>query len=120
MAPSVFLFVAPAMDETLKPDDVADMLDELLPAKTQSYVLGLKLKLPYDEVEAIHCQYLDPIERLLHTLLSFTKQEEPRPTWRIIVDALRSRAINMPRLAMQVEAVHCWDVVPGTTTGKLP
>ena len=120
MAPSVFLFVAPAVDETLKPDDVADMLEELLPAKTQSYVLGLKLKIPHHEVEAIHCQYLDPMERLLHILLSFTRQKEPRPTWRIIVDALRSRPVNLPRLAMQVEAVRCRDVVPGTPTGKSP
>ncbi|CAI8020108.1 hypothetical protein GBAR_LOCUS12032, partial [Geodia barretti] len=56
------------------------------------------------------------MERLLHILLSFTRQKEPRPTWRIIVDALRSRPVNLPRLAMQVEAVRCRDVVPGTPT----
>jgi hypothetical protein len=111
---------APAMDETLQPDDIADMLDELLPSQHQSYVLGLKLKLPHEEVEAIHCQYLDPIERLLHILLSFTRQKEPRPTWRIIVDALRSPPVNLQRLAMQVEAVHCRDVVPENTAGKSP
>ena len=99
------------------------MLDELLPAQNQSYVFGLKLKLPPHDVEAIHCKYLDPKERLLHILLAFTNQVEPRPTWRVIVEALRTPAVNLPALARRVEAAHfpdptaTRDVVAETTTG---
>ena len=72
-------FAAPAVDETLNSADFSEILDELVEAQNQSYVLGLKL-LPPHEVEAIHRQYQDPKERLLHTLLAFTKQIQPRPT----------------------------------------
>ena len=32
---------APSGDETLMPDDAVDVLEELLPARNQSYELGL-------------------------------------------------------------------------------
>ena len=38
--------------------------------------------------------------------MEFLKQAEPRPTWRAIVTALRSPAVNLPQLAMRVEAAH--------------
>ena len=116
---------APAVDETLKSDGVSEILDELVEAQNHSKVLGVKL-LPPHEVEAIHRQYQDPKERLLHILLAFTSQIQPRPTWRIIVEALRSPSVNLPRLARRVEAAHfpdstsTRDVVPETTTGMLP
>ena len=116
---------APAVDETLKSDDVSGILDELVEAQNHSKVLGLQL-LPPHEVEAIHRQYQDPKERLLHTLLAFTNQIQPRPTWRVIVEALRSPSVNLPALAARVEAAHfpdstaTRDVVHETTTGKSP
>ena len=115
---------APAVDETLESADVKKMLNELVEAQNHSKVLGLQL-LPPHEVEAIHCQYQDPKERLLHTLLPFTNQIQPRPTWRVIVEALRSPAVNLPALAARVEATHfpystaTRNVVPKTTTGML-
>ena len=116
---------APAVDETLKSDDVAGILDQLVEAQNHSYVLGLKL-LPSHKVEAIHRQYQDPEERLLHILLAFTKQIQPRPTWSVIIEALKAPAVNLPSLARRVEADHfpdptsTRDVVPKTTTGMLP
>ena len=116
---------APAVDETLKSDDVTGILDELVEAQNHSYVFGLKL-LPPHKVEAIHRQYRDPEERLLHILLAFTKQIQPRPTWSVIVEALKAPAVNLPDLARRVEADHfpdptsTRDVVPKTTTGMLP
>jgi hypothetical protein len=83
----------------LKSDDVSDILDELMEAQNHSYVLGLKL-LPTYKVEAIHRQYQDPKERLLHILLAFTRQIQPRPTWRVIVEALRSPSVNLPAPAV--------------------
>ena len=113
---------APAVDETLKSDDVKKMLNELVEAQNHSKVFGLQL-LPPHEVEAIHSQYQDPKERMLHILLAFTRQIQPRPTWRVIVEALRSPSVNLPTLAARVEAAHfheTHDVVPKTTTGMLP
>ena len=93
-------------DEALPPDDAVKILEELLEAQNQSFVLGLRLNLRVHEVEAIHLKYLDPRDRLLHVIIAFLNQVEPRPTWRVIVDALKTRTVNLPRLAAAVERAH--------------
>ena len=98
--------IAPAEDGTLTPDDAVDVLEELLPAQNKSYELGLKLKLPQHVVEAIHSKELPPDKSLLKVLIKFTHQTEPRPTWRVIIEALKSPAVNLPALARSVEAAH--------------
>ena len=103
-----------------------DIVEEILPAQNDSFELGLRLKLPHHEVEGIHSTHSDPRSRLLHVILAFLNQAEPRPTWRVIVDALRSPAVNLPRLANKVEATHFPDPTPSrdvvtetTSTGKI-
>ena len=94
-----------------------------MPAQNKSYVLGLKLKLSQHVVEAIHKE-LPSDECLLQILIKFLQQAEPRPTWRVIVDALKSPVVGLTALARRVEAAHfpdstaTHDVVPETTTGK--
>ena len=58
------------------------------------------------EVEAISKTYQDPKERLCQIILAFLRQAEPPPTWRAIVNALRSRTVNLTALAKRVEAAH--------------
>ena len=107
------------MDETLTPDDAADVFEELLPAQNKSYELGLKLKLPQHVVEAIHKE-LPSDKCLLQILIKFLEQAE-RPTWRVIVDALKNPVVGLTALARRVEAAHfpvsaaTRDVVPKTT-----
>ena len=104
------------MDETLSESDAAEILEELLSAQNQSYLLGMKLKLPLHEVEAIHLKYSDQRERLLHVIIAFLRQAEPRPTWRVIVEALRNPIVNLPALARRVVAAH----FPDPTTTREP
>ena len=94
---------SPADEKVLGLDDAVDLLERLLPAQNDSYELGLRLRLPHHEVEGIHSRYSNPKSRLLQILLGFLNQVEPRPTWRFIVDALRSPAVNLPRLAEELE-----------------
>ena len=113
------------MNETLTPDDAVDVLEELLPAQNKSYELGLKLKLPQHVVEAIHSKELLPDKYLLKVLIKFLQQTEPRPTWMVIVEALRSPAVNLPALARGVEAAHFPDTTAtrhkvAETTGMSP
>ena len=58
-------------------------------------------------MESICEKYSEPRDRLLQVIIKFTKQVEPKPIWRAIVTALRSPAVNLPQLAMRVEAAHC-------------
>ena len=100
----------------MTPDDVGEVLDEIIEAQNQSYVIGVKLKLPEYEVERIHSVYKDPRQQLLQVLIEFTKQIEPKPTWRVIVDMLKSPSVNLTHLARKIERKHCLPcVVPPET-----
>ena len=92
-----------------------DVLEELLPAQNKSYQLGLKLKLPQYAVEAIHSKDLPPEKYLFRVLIKFLQQVEPRPTWRVIVQALRSPVVDLPALAKAIEAAHFPDPQPLVT-----
>ena len=110
---------APTMDETLREGDVAFIIEKLLPAMSQAHVLGLKLNLPSHEVEAICAAYSNPRDRLLQVILVFLSRKEPRPTWRVIVDALKSPVVNLPALAERVEAAHFpYPMTPPPVTGE--
>ena len=98
--------------EVLTPNDAIKVLEELLPAQNQSFELGLRLNLEPHQVEGIHSTYSEPAKRLLRVVMLFLNQVEPRPTWRVIVEALKSPAVNLPQLAMAVEAAHFPDATP--------
>ena len=57
-------------------------------------------------MDGIYDKHSEPRNRLLQVLIEFTKQVDPRPTWRAIVAALGSPVVNLPQLAMRVEAAH--------------
>jgi hypothetical protein len=100
---------APTCNEILQKGDLYVIVEALLEAKDKAYELGLRLKLSPDEVKSIRNTYQDPQERLTAIIEYLLKQVEPRPTWRLIVNALRSPLVDLPRLA---EAAHC----PNSTT----
>ena len=82
--------------------------------------------LPLHVVESICEVHTQPRDRLLQVIIAFLNQEQTGPSWRVIADALRSPAVNLPRLAKRVEAAHfpdptsTRDVVSETTTGMIP
>ena len=118
-------FTGPTSVETLTTDDAICLLEELLPAQTHSYLLGLRLGLPVHVVDSIFVAHLHPRDRLLHILIAFLNQEEPRPTWGTVVQALRSPAVSLFQLANKLEATHISDPTatthnPPTTTTGMP
>jgi hypothetical protein len=108
------------VDEVLTPDDAIRVAEELLPAQNKSFTIGLQLKLPHHEVEAIHCTYPRPADSLLHVIITFLERTI-NPTWRVIVAALRSPAVNLQALARRLEKDHYPDPpdveVPGMAPG---
>lgn len=116
------LLTAPTVDETLTLKDARKILEELLEAQNDSSLLGLTLNLRHDDVEAIENRYSDPRERLLHIIIAFLNKAEPRPTWRVIIDALKNPVVNLTALARRVEAVHFPNptpiCTPPTQSGK--
>ena len=94
-------------DKILTPDDIERILKEILPAMNRSRYIGMALKIPEHIIQTIHDRYEDPQDRLSYILLEFLKQVEPRPTWRAIVDALKSPLVNCTYLAQEVEKSYC-------------
>ena len=115
---------APAVDEALKPNDAGKILVELLDAQNHAHLLGLMMNVKPRDVEAIQATYQQPKDRLLHIIMAFLQQAEPRPTWRAIVDALKSPVVGLTALARRVETAHfpdptaTRDVVAGDSIGK--
>lgn len=71
----------------------------------KSIQFGLKLGLPNPVIEDIH-QRFEPNEHLLHMLEEFLKQENPIPTWRVIIDTFKSSEIALPQLAERCKKKH--------------
>ena len=88
-----------------------------MPAQNDSFELGLKLGLDTYCVEAIHKEHSEPRKRLLHTVIKALKQSDPPPTWRTIIEALKSPAVKQLQLAKALEAAHFPDP---TSTRDVP
>ena len=111
------------MNETLTPDDAGKILEELLDAQNHAHLLGLMMNIKPSDVEAIEAMYHKPKDRLLHIIIAFLNQSQP--TWRTIINALRTQTVNLPRLAASVEAAHFPDTTAtrhevAETTGMSP
>ena len=113
---NLLLVLPSAVDDTLTPDDAGKVARELIEAQTESFALGLELEVPLSEVEAIHQQYQRPRDRLVRVIIEFLKRAEPRPTWRVIVEALKSPAVKLPALATKVEVTY----LPDCTVTRVP
>ena len=96
-------------DKTLKPDDAADVLEELLEAQNRSRYIGLKLRVPQHVVDGTYSQ---PCDHLYSVIMEYLKKVEPRPTWKAIVDALKSPLVNFPNLAQKIERKYCLPASP--------
>ena len=97
--------------------DLVTILNEIYEARVRAYFVGLNLKIPTDVLESIRCQYGDDGERLYYVILEFLKQVYPVPTWRAIVDALKSPTVNMVKLAEKIETKFCFPPKPDTARG---
>ena len=91
------------MDRRLNKDDVAGIAERILTVQTKSRILGRLLKVPTASLDAVHHQFGDPQERLFGVLDEFVKQVEPKPTWSIILEALRNPLIGEFQLAQEIQ-----------------
>ena len=116
------LNAAPAGDHILTESDAVNILEELTEALGHANILGVMLSIKPVELEAISKKYQDPKERFYQIILAFLRQAEPSPTWRAIVNALKSPIVNLTALAKRVEAAHFPDPTasrdPPTTSGE--
>ena len=95
-----------AVDKVLQGDDVAEVVSQILDAKTKSKLLGRILRIRADLVDGIIQQYDSPDDRLFNVIDEFVKHNE-NPTLRVIVNALKNPLIGLPNLARAIEKEYC-------------
>jgi len=98
--------------------DLVTVLNEIYEARVRAHFVGLNLKIPTDVLESIKTRYDDDGERLYYVIMEFLKRLDPKPTWRAIVDALKSPTVNMAKLAEKIEAKFCSPPKPDTGRGR--
>ena len=94
-------------DRSFGEADVPKIYNEIFDVRSKSERFGRALGLPKGTVDSILGECQKPENRLLRIIDEFVRQLEPIPTWRIIVDALRTPLVNEPQLAQQIENKHC-------------
>ena len=92
---------------SLGPDDLSDVLEELLDISGKWYNIGLRLRLRTGDLENIRYQNPDVPTCLREMLLHWLKKLDPPPTWERLACALESRTVGEPWLAEQLRIKYC-------------
>ena len=88
--------------------NLRDLLEETLSSSTKWYKIGLRLDVPVDKLDGIRSHFSDQQECLCEILKEWLKGAAgTNPSWRILVEALRSQTVGETRLADKLEAMHC-------------
>ena len=88
-------------------DDLGDVLEETLATSSKWYNIGLRLKVPVAKLDGIESQFSDQGKCLREMLKEWLKGAAGTdPSWRVLVEALRSQTVRETQLADQLEAKH--------------
>ena len=87
-------------------DDLGCVLEEVLDVATQWYNLGLKLKVRTGRLNCIRAEFNTP-EDQLREMLSAWLTAGDNPSWKTVIDALRSKMVGASQLAATLETKYC-------------
>ena len=93
--------------QQLSVNDLHVVMEELNDARAKWDNIGLQLRVSVGTLDAIKEQYDDPSHCLKETLKTWLKTCPSPPTWKNIVDALRSSTVGEVRLAGDLEQKYC-------------
>ena len=82
------------------------MLEGVLDAAAQWYNLGLKLKVRTGRLNSIRTEFNTP-EVQLREMLNAWLTTGDNPSWKTLIDALRSPLVGASQLAAVLEAEYC-------------
>ena len=90
----------------LTSDDLGCVLGEVLDVSAQWYNLGLQLNVRTGTLDKIRTQFSDPNDQLREMLKVWLKTSD-NPTWKTLIDGLRSRIVGASQLAGDLETKYC-------------
>ena len=81
--------------------------EEVRDTRAKWYHLGLELHLDPNDLDSIESSCRgNPSDCLLDTLKLFLKRTQPKPTWKMIVDAVGSRSVGHGLLADHIKTKY--------------
>ena len=84
------------------------LLNELHPVRASWYNIGLELDIPHTALDCFEEKHLDQLDLMREVLKYWFKTAvNPRPTWEVVVTALRSHIVNECFVAEQLESKYC-------------
>ena len=95
-----------SLTQELCEKNLAYLLNLIHPHRAKWYNIGLQLNVPVGTLESIKIQTGDVVDHLRDVLREWLKQES-KPTWKGLVNSLRSLSVGEPQLASWVEAKYC-------------
>ena len=94
------------VDKKLTPNDLGEVLEEILDISAKWYPLGLQLKVKIGTLDSIQVQFSDPKRQLLEMLKAWLNTSD-NTTWKILTVALRSQSVGASQLAGALEKKYC-------------
>ena len=82
------------------------MLEEVLDIAAHWYNLGLKLKVRTGRLNCIRAEFISPEDQLREMLNAWLTTGD-NPSWKTLIDALRSRMVGASQLAAALETKYC-------------
>ena len=82
------------------------MRNELHDVRTKWLDIGVELKVKIPTLKSIEAKYDDPKDCLREVITEWLKAGD-HPIWKSLVDALKTRVIDEPKLAAELEARYC-------------
>ena len=87
-------------------DDLVCVLEEILDVSADWYDLGLQLKVSIGTLKSIRAEFCSPKHQLRETLNAWLTTGD-NPSWKTLIDALRSRMVGASQLAATLETKYC-------------
>ena len=87
-------------------DNIGCVLEEVLDVSAQWYHLGVQLKVRIGTLDGIRTQFQNPKDQLLEMLKTWLNTSNS-PSWKILIEALRSRSVGENQLADVLETKYC-------------
>ena len=102
----LYISISDLPENELTLDDVACVVEEVLDVSAEWYDLGVQLNVRIGTLKNIRAEFSAPNHQL-REMLSAWLTDGDHPTWKTLINALRSRMVGASRLASELERKHC-------------
>ena len=92
---------------SLSIDDLKEVQDKLFGVSNKWYDIGLQLLLSANDLDSIEANSNSTQHCLREMLKRWLRRVNPHPTWKAVVDALKSVVVGEETLAQQLEDEYC-------------